>query len=88
MKDSNEFLSDEYKPFNDFREFEEDDMPQNSDIVFILSQYLQCYEKLRSDNVQFRHSSWFWAIPGEKGDKADDNGLIYIRTIKPKKLKE
>ena len=51
LNQSNSFLTNEYKPFDDFELFDEDDMPQNSDIVFILSQYLQCFEKLRADNV-------------------------------------
>jgi hypothetical protein len=45
LDDSNKFLTDEYKPYEEFNIFDEDDMPQNSDVVFILSQYLQCFEK-------------------------------------------
>ena len=88
IADSNEFLSDKYRPFEDFTNFEEDDIPQNSDIVFILSQYLQCFEKLRADNVTLRHGAWHWSVKGEKGDNTDENGLIYIRTVKPKRLKD
>jgi len=31
---SNDYLADKYKPFEDFEAFDEDDIPQNSDIVF------------------------------------------------------
>jgi len=85
---SNEYLADKYRPFDDFEVFDEDDIPQNSDVVFILSQYLQCFEKLRSDNVIIRHGSWFWRVEGGENDKIDDDGMILIRTVKPKKLKD
>ena len=88
LEDSNGFLSDKYKPFDDFEVFDEDDIPQNSDVVFILSQYLQCFEKLRSDNVLIRNGFWHWHVKGNKGDKVDDNGMVLIRTVKPKKLKD
>ena len=73
----NKFLTDKYKPFDDFDIFKEDDMPQNSDIVFILSQYLQCFEKFRSDNVVIERGYWYWDINDNK-----------IRTVKPKRLKD
>jgi hypothetical protein len=43
LAQSNEYLADKYRPFDDFEAFDEDDIPQNSDVVFILSQYLQCF---------------------------------------------
>lgn len=88
LSQSNEYLSDKYKPFDDFEAFDEDEIPQNSDVVFILSQYLQCFEKLRSDNVVIRNGSWFWRVEGGENDKVDDDGMILIRTVKPKKLKD
>jgi hypothetical protein len=88
INDSNEFLSDKYRPFDDFEMFDEDDVPQNSDVVFILSQYLQCFEKLRADNVKIVLNSWFWYVEGDEDDTTDENGMIKIRTVKPKKLKD
>lgn len=85
---SNEFLSVRYKPFEDFSVFDEDDIPQNSDVVFILSQYLQCFEKLRADNVVISHGVWFWRVEGGPKDNTDDDGMVLIRTVKPKKLKD
>jgi len=88
INDSNDYLGDKYRPFDDFDNFDEDDVPQNSDIVFILSQYIQCFEKLRSDNVVQVMSSWFWYVEGGVGDSTDENGMIKIKTVKPKKLKD
>lgn len=85
---SNEYLANKYRPFDDFDSFDEDDIPQNSDVVFILSQYLQCFEKQRSDNVIFKHGVWYWIVEGDEGSKADENGMVLIRTVKPKKLKD
>jgi hypothetical protein len=57
FKDSNKFLTDKYKPFDDFDIFDEDDMPQNSDIVFILSQYMKSFNKYKSDNTD-KYGNW------------------------------
>lgn len=78
ISDSNEFLSDKYKPFDDFNIFNEDDIPQNSDVVFILSQYIQCFEKFRADNVIQFHGAWYW----------DTNDETKIKTVRPQKLKD
>ncbi len=87
---SNDFLGADYIPFEDFVHFDEDDVPQNSDVVFILSQYLQCFEKLRSDNVVQKYGACHWRVEGEDEDKADeidDDGMHFLRTVQPKKLK-
>ena len=84
INDSNTYLSGKYRPFDDFENFDEDDIPQNSDVVFILSQYIQ----LRSDNVVQLGSGWYWKVEGEDGDTVDENGMITIKTVKPKKLKD
>lgn len=88
LSQSNDFLADKYKPFDDFELFDEDDMPQNSDVVFILSQYLQCFEKLRADNVVTRRGGWFWYVESNEDEEGDEKGKVIIRTTKPKKLKE
>lgn len=88
ISDSNVFLTKKYSPFDDFISFDEDDVPQNSDVVFILSQYLQCFEKLKADNVANQYGTWCWRLKGEKGDKVDENGFVYISTTKPKGLRD
>ncbi|MDZ8085776.1 MAG: hypothetical protein RMY16_09310 [Nostoc sp. DedQUE12b] len=88
LNSSNEFLEDKYRPFKEFSEFDTDDVPQNSDVVFILSQYLQCFEKLRADNVQIRPGGWCWVVDAEENEIGDESGKIYIKTTRPKRLRE
>ncbi|MBN3927321.1 hypothetical protein [Nostoc sp. NMS4] len=91
LNNSNEFLSQKYRPFEDFSEFDPDDTPQNSDVVLILSQYLQCFEKLRADNVKRQRQSgqWYWLVDVERDETGDELGKVYyIRTTCPKRLRE
>ena len=37
INQANGMLGDEYSPFQEFNEFNEDDLPSTSDVVFILS---------------------------------------------------
>lgn len=83
IANSNEFLSKEYQPFDDFTQFDEDDIPQNSDVVFILSQYMQCFEKLRADNVTMWNGKWCWNVK-----ENDTDEITYVRTIKPRNLRD
>lgn len=75
----NTFLKDDYKPFKEFIKFDEDELPTNSDVVLILSQYLNCMEKLRGDNIIEYMQDWYWKVNNEKS---------FIRTAPPKKIKE
>ena len=88
LSESNAFLSERYRPFGDFDLFLEDDIPQNSDVVFILSQYLQCLEKLRADNVVMRNGRWYWHVEGGEDDKVDEQGYTLIQSTKPKHLRD
>lgn len=88
LSESNALLAERYRPFGDFDIFSEDEIPQNSDVVFILSQYLQCMEKLRGDNVVVRNGYWYWHVEGGEVDKVDDHGYTLIRTTKPKHLRD
>lgn len=88
LSESNALLAERYRPFDDFDIFSEDEIPQNSDVVFILSQYLQCMEKLRGDNVVVRNGYWYWHVEGVEADKVDDDGYMLIRTTKPKHLRD
>ena len=85
---ANEFLAEKYKPLEGFVRFEEDDMPQNSDVVFVVSQYLQALEKLRADNVSLRDGAWHWRIEPEPDEETPKGGYFYIRTTKPRNLKD
>ncbi len=79
LRQANQFLGEKYIPFGHFSEFDADDVPQNSDVVFILAQYLQSFEKFRADNVYRELSSWYWNVKGKEGA---------IETIMPKRLRE
>jgi len=82
----NGVLGKTYKPLESFEQFDEDDIPSNSDVTFILSQYLNCFEKMRADNIyrerkydgnKYFHE-WFWVL-----DKSESE----IKTAPPKKIK-
>lgn len=67
-------------PFDDFRKFSEDQLPFNSDVLLVISQYLACLEKFRSDNIKrIMGGSWRWIIDGEESDK---------RTAPPKNIED
>lgn len=77
LEQGNRFLGERYKPFGTFSLFDEDNVPQNSDVVFIMSQYLQSFEKLRADQVYYSQGTWYWLVEGKK-----------LQTVKPKRLRE
>lgn len=83
LSDANSFLKEKYRPFDDFEVFNEDEIPTNSDVAFVLSQYLNCLELFRSDNII--HDlvgdifGWWWVVDGK---------TTSLRTAPPKKIKE
>lgn len=64
------------KPFEDFTIFDENELPNNSDVTMILSQYLGCMEEIRVFNIQPYVGSWYWKVDGRRSE---------IRTFSPKK---
>ena len=74
---ANEILEDSYKPFpEEFSLFDENDMPNNSDVIFILSHYLTSLEKLRCDNINFSDFEWCWVIDGTRSSQVTDGPTI------------
>lgn len=77
---ANEILEDKYRPFlEDFTLFNEDDMPNNSDVVFILSHYIAALEKLRCDNIEKENNyprNWFWIIDEKISNQETDRPTI------------
>ena len=67
LKDSNKLLKD-YKPFDDFEIFDEDELPSNSDVTIMLSQYLNSLERLRCDNIVNSGASYYWVIDKKMSD--------------------
>jgi len=88
VSQANQFLGEDYMPLADFEVFNEDDVPQNSDVVFIVSQYLQCFEKYRADNTVKRFDHWYWVVDPEHGEEPASDGNVYIPTVRPKRLRE
>ena len=73
---ANEILDEKYKPFpGDFSLFDDNDLPNNGDVVFILSHYLTSLEKLRCDNIErefeFPHK-WYWVVDGKISKQETD----------------
>jgi hypothetical protein len=58
-------LLGKYRPFDDFDNFDEDDLPTNSDVAVILTQYIKQAERYRSDNIQLHGGSWVYKIDGQ-----------------------
>jgi hypothetical protein len=68
LAEANRLLSGAHKPFEKFEQFHTDDLPSNSDVLVVLSQYLACLEGWRSANVVKRGHSWVWNVDEEKFD--------------------
>ena len=75
LDEANLLLTRNFKPFKDFSRFDQDNLPTNSDVVLILSQYLECLETWRSAHVIKVDYSWYWNTPGD----------LRIRTDGPKR---
>lgn len=77
LEQANSILGKGNKPFDSFTTFNEDDMPTNSDVVLILSQYVGCLKKFGRDNTrrtdEYPHE-YHWIINGkESAIKANRN---------------
>ena len=79
LKNCNAFLCKKYKPFDDFNQFDMDDVPSNSDLTFIIAQYMQAIEKFRSDNIYEDSHEWYYRIKDSDEE---------IRTAPPAKIKK
>ena len=79
LVESNSLLGDAYRPAGDFKTFNEDDVPSNSDVTFIASQYLQALEKFRTDNIR-ESTLGEWVYDVERGEPE-------VRAGRPAKLK-
>jgi len=67
---ANEFLVAQRAglPVVGFQQFDNEEMPSNSDVVLVVSQYRQCIEKLRADNIVFYFGQWYWLIDGQRSE--------------------
>jgi len=73
----NSILGEVYIPFpGEFEVFDKDEIPNNSDVVFILSHYLTSLEKLRCDNITHHDFSWWWIVDKERSPHQTDKPTI------------
>lgn len=79
LEDSNIILGYDYAPGFSWNLLTDvgEKMSRN-DIIMLLSQYIQCMDRFRSDNVTGDGDHWYWIIEGERTD---------IRTSIPLKLR-
>lgn len=82
LEKCNEFLGLHYRPFAEFEVFSSDAVPSNSDVTLILSQYIECAEKFRADNIYEADYAWYWNIEDVDPEDEEDR----IRTTPPKKF--
>lgn len=74
LNEANSVLGEAFLPFSDFRQFDEDSLPTNSDIVMMLAQYKGAFVRFKAAKTYREGYSWFWEA--KKGEKpvpvADD----------------
>ena len=46
----------------------EEDIPFNSDVVMIISQYIKCLERFKYDNVKLLSGNWYWNLSDSKDE--------------------
>lgn len=61
----NKILTGGYKPFDDFEQFDEDNLPSNSDVTMVLALYIEQAERYRSDNVERSGAQWVYKLDGK-----------------------
>jgi len=66
LGEANTILTGEFAPFKDFTIFDVDNLPTNSDVVMILSQYLDCLEAWRCANIHESAYNCYWNVTKEK----------------------
>ena len=64
-------------PVDGFEQFDDTDLPVNSDVVFVLAQYLEFLENFRGAQIQPYGNHWYWYIDRQRSS---------IRTAAPRKL--
>ena len=62
MQSANSVLGKKYKPIDGFEQFDEDDVPSTSDVVFVVAQYLEEIERFRADNVVKYDFQWVYIL--------------------------
>jgi hypothetical protein len=62
---ANHVLGERYRPFDDFDEFDSDDAPSNSDVAFVVAQYIEEIERFRTAHVEYHNYKWVYMLNGK-----------------------
>lgn len=65
---ANKFIDKRNKPFDDFDVFNADDLPSNSDVVMVFSQYLACLKKYGKEQIQYFENHPYWIVDGKRSN--------------------
>jgi hypothetical protein len=58
-------------PTLSFDRFDTDDLPTNSDLSFVVSQFVECAEKVKAQNIKRLHNGvWYWMVNGSMSEIA------------------
>jgi hypothetical protein len=73
LKKATALLGAKYRPFADFEVFVDDDLPSTSDVVVVLSQYLNSMSRFKSEHTYKDQSDykWYWMTDGSDRIRAD-----------------
>jgi hypothetical protein len=67
LETANGIIDEKNKPFAGFAVFDENDLPSNSDVVLILTQYSACLQKFRKENITMDDNrDKYWIINGKR----------------------
>lgn len=62
-------LLGDHRPFPDFKKFDADDVPTNSDVVVVLSQYAAATFNFRREHTtEVAYQKWRWVVRGKASD--------------------
>lgn len=74
---ANAFLGKKYKPLEAFIKFDDEAAPSNSDVTFILTQYAEALDLMRSDNVVREYGDWYYKVDDdEEGIRTSPPGSL------------
>ena len=62
LSEANDFLGKKYRPLADFDRFEVDAAASNSDVTFILAQYIEALESYRSEHIGMKLGEWCYQL--------------------------
>ena len=60
LLEANNFLGNKYRPLAEFDAFQVDAAPSNSDVTFILAQYIEALDLYRSEHVEMDFGRWYY----------------------------